>query len=121
MEEQTEQVAAPPSERAIAVLALIEKLALDPCADVVKLERMIALYERFQAKDAELAFNAAKGRILNKLARIKIVKNRPPSMKSRMGNRKGASMKPSNTPRWRRSTNIWPALGGGGDGSLLFR
>ena len=32
--------------------------------------------ERLKAEEAELAYNAAKGRILRKLARIKIVKNR---------------------------------------------
>jgi len=58
------------------LLRLIEKLALDACADVAKLERIIAMDERLQAKEAELAFNAAKGRILNGLARVKIVKNR---------------------------------------------
>src|SRR6266478_328855 len=51
-------------------------VALDPRADVEKLERMMATYERLKAKEAELAYNAAKGRILRKLARIKIVKNR---------------------------------------------
>jgi len=59
------------------VLALIERVALDPRADVEKLERMMAMYERLEAKAAELAYNAAKGRILKKLAGIKIVKNRP--------------------------------------------
>jgi hypothetical protein len=33
------------------------------------------MYERLKAKEAELAYNAAKGRILKKLAGIKIVKN----------------------------------------------
>jgi hypothetical protein len=42
-----------------------------------KLERVIAMHGRLKAKEAELAFNAAKGRILKKLAGIKIVKNRP--------------------------------------------
>jgi len=36
----------------------------------------MALYERLNAKEAELAYNAAKGRILKKLASIKIVKSR---------------------------------------------
>jgi hypothetical protein len=67
--------APPPSDSPSAVLALIERVALDPCADVEKLERMMAMYERLSAKEAELAYNAAKGRILKKLARIKIVKN----------------------------------------------
>jgi hypothetical protein len=57
-------------------LALIERVALDPRADVEKLECMMAMYERLKAKEAELAYNAAKGRILKKLAGIKIVKNR---------------------------------------------
>ncbi|HWX36813.1 MAG TPA: ERF family protein [Steroidobacteraceae bacterium] len=57
-------------------MALIEQIALNPDADVEKLERMMAMYERLKAKEAELAYNAAKGRILKKLASIKIVKNR---------------------------------------------
>ena len=58
------------------VLAVIEKLALDPRADVEKLDRMMAMYEGLKAKEAELAYNAAKARILKKLAGIKIVRNR---------------------------------------------
>ena len=68
---------APPSHTSSTVLALIEKIALDPCADLEKLEHMMTLYERLKGKEAELAYNAAKGRILKKLAEIKIVKNRP--------------------------------------------
>src|SRR3984957_5231547 len=67
---------APPSDNPSKVLALIERVALDPRADVQKLERMMGMYERLKAKEAELAYNAAKGRILKKLAGIKIVKNR---------------------------------------------
>jgi ERF superfamily protein len=67
----------PPLDNASMVLALIEKVALDPRTDVEKLERLTAMYERLKAKEAELAYNAAKGRILKKLAGIKIVKNRP--------------------------------------------
>ena len=66
----------PQSDGLSTVLALIQRVAVDPCADVEKLERMIAMYERLKAKEAELAYNAAKGRILKKLAGIKIVKNR---------------------------------------------
>jgi len=58
-------------------LALIERVTLDPCAGVEKLDRLAAIYKSLKAKEAELAFNAAKGRILKKLAGIKIVKNRP--------------------------------------------
>jgi hypothetical protein len=72
----TRLLLAPPSDNPSTVLALIERVALDPRADVEKLERLIAMYERLKAKEAELAYNAAKGRILKKLAGIKIVKNR---------------------------------------------
>jgi ERF superfamily len=68
---------APASDSPSAVLELIERVALDPRANVEKLERMMAMYERLTAKEAELAYNAAKSRILKKLAGIKIVKNRP--------------------------------------------
>jgi hypothetical protein len=45
-------------------------------AEVGKLERLMAMYERCKAKEAELTFNAAKARILKKRAGIKIVKTR---------------------------------------------
>jgi hypothetical protein len=77
MAEQIEQLAAPSSDSATAVLVLIERAARDPGADAAKLERIIAMYAQLKAKEAELAFNAAKGRILKKLAAIKLVKNRP--------------------------------------------
>jgi len=67
---------APPADSAATVMALIERVATDPSADAEKLGRMTVMYEALKAKDAELAYNAAKGRILKKLAGIKIVKNR---------------------------------------------
>jgi ERF superfamily len=83
---------APPSDSPSTVLALIERVALDPSAGVEKLERLAAMYERLKAKEAELAFNTAKSRILKKLAGIKIVKNRPVLPESDKGNsQKGVS------------------------------
>jgi len=72
------------------ILALIEKVALAPRANVEKLEYLIAMYERVKAKEAELAYNAAKARILKKLAGIKIVKNRPVLSDSDNGKQRGA-------------------------------
>jgi hypothetical protein len=69
-------VPVPPSDAPSTVLALIESVALDHSDNVEKLERVMAMYERLKAKEAELAYNAAKGRILKKLAGINIVKNR---------------------------------------------
>jgi hypothetical protein len=71
-----ERLAVLPSDSPSAVLALIERIALDPLGDVEKLESMVAMYERLRTKEAEFAYNAAKGRILKKLARVKIAKNR---------------------------------------------
>ena len=73
----TRPLTALPGDSAATVLALINRVALDPDADVEKLDRVMALYERLNAKEAELAYNAAKGRVLKKLADIKIIKNRP--------------------------------------------
>src|SRR5438552_15813651 len=75
-DDTVERLAALPSDRLSAVMALIERIALDPGADAEKLERVMAMYERLKAKEAELAYNAAKGRILKKLGGIKIAKNR---------------------------------------------
>jgi hypothetical protein len=66
-------------------LALTERVALDPGADAAKLERIVGMYERVRAREAELEFNAAKGRILKKLAGIKLVKNRPALYEIEMG------------------------------------
>src|SRR5215469_12637000 len=74
------------SESSSTILALIEKVALNPRAGVEKLDRIMALYDRLKAKEGELAYNAAKGRILKKLARIKIVKNRPALYEFEKGN-----------------------------------
>jgi len=76
-ERPVEPLPEPAPDSPPTVLALIERVVLDPHADVEKLDRMMTMYERLKAKEAELAFNGAKGRILKKLAGIKIVKNPP--------------------------------------------
>jgi hypothetical protein len=81
---------APLSDSPSRVLALIERVALAPRANVEKLEHLIAMYERVKAKEAELAYNAAKAQILKKLAGIKIVKNRPALSESDNGKQRGA-------------------------------
>src|SRR5215831_14401993 len=60
-ERSVEPLPGPASDGTPTVLALIERVALDPRADAEKLERMMAMYERLKAKEAELAYNAAKG------------------------------------------------------------
>ena len=85
---------APPIDTLSTVFGLLERVALDACADVEKLKGVIAMYERLKAKEAELAYNCAKGRILRKLARVKIVKNRSALYQIEKGKpSKGASFK----------------------------
>jgi len=96
----------PPSGSPSTVLALIERVALDPRADVEKLERMMAMYERLKAKEAELAYNAAKGRILRKLAGIKIVKNRSVLYEIEKGKPQKGTYEAFKYAPLRRSTNI---------------
>jgi hypothetical protein len=67
MEEQVEHLAAPPLDGATAVLNLIQKVALDPGANVEKLDRIVAS-------------EGERGRILKKLAGIKLMKNRPAAL-----------------------------------------
>src|SRR6516225_3563424 len=89
-ERPVEPLPEPTSDSPPTVLALIERVALDPHADVEKLDRMMAMYDRLKAKEAALAYNAAKGRILKKLAGIKIVKNRPVLSDIDNGKQRGA-------------------------------
>lgn len=56
--EQRRQVAAPPQADS-SILAVISRAATDPTCDIDKLERLMAMHERMQARDAEAEFNAA--------------------------------------------------------------
>jgi hypothetical protein len=47
------------AEYAGGILAIIERAARDPSVDIDKLERLISMQERVQARDAELEFNRA--------------------------------------------------------------
>lgn len=42
-----------------SIMAVISRAATDPSCDIDKLERLMAMHERMQAKDAETAFNAS--------------------------------------------------------------
>ena len=66
---RAEPLPTPPSDSPSTVMVLIERVARDQSAAVEKLECLAAMYERLKAKEAELAFNAAKGRILQKARR----------------------------------------------------
>lgn len=57
-QERTQSVSIPSSQE-VSMLATISRLALDPRCDMEKLERLMALQERMEAKTALEAFNAA--------------------------------------------------------------
>ncbi len=59
-----------------STLLAIERFLSDPLLDLDRAERLFAFQERLMARQSEIDFNAAKGRILKKLAGIKIVKNK---------------------------------------------
>ena len=122
MAKQVEQLADLSSDSATAVLALIERVALDPGADAAKLERIIAMYEQLKAKETELAFNAAKGRILKKLAGISIVKNKSALYEIEKGKpQKGIYEAFKYAPLEEIDKHLRAALDGGGFGSLLLQ
>ena len=71
-----EQVNAPPliitapdnivpreTSAADSMVAVIERIALDPNSDIEKLERMLAMKERLDSKAAEIEFNVAMSRV----------------------------------------------------------
>lgn len=58
MPEQRRQVVAAISNET-NIMAVISRAAADPACDIDKLERLMAMHERMQARDAEAEFNAA--------------------------------------------------------------
>jgi hypothetical protein len=58
MPERRRQVVAPISSET-NIMAVISRAAADPACDIDKLERLMAMHERMQARDAQAEFNAA--------------------------------------------------------------
>lgn len=56
--EQRRQMAGP-AQADSSILAVISRAATDPTCDIDKLERLMAMHERMQARDAEAEFNAS--------------------------------------------------------------
>lgn len=53
-----------------SMLAVIQRAASDPSVDMDKLERLLALRDRMEAKEAEAQFNGAMSRIQSSMGRI---------------------------------------------------
>ncbi|HEN8798273.1 TPA: ERF family protein [Pseudomonas putida] len=56
--EQRRQAVAAPGPVDNSIMAVISRAAADPTCDIEKMERLLAMHERMQAKTAEAAFNA---------------------------------------------------------------
>jgi hypothetical protein len=52
------------------ILSVIQRAAADPQCDIEKMERLMAMHERMQAKTAETEFNAALSRVQSEMGRI---------------------------------------------------
>jgi len=52
------------------ILSVIQRAAADPLCDIEKMERLMAMHERMQAKTAETDFNAALSRVQGEMRRI---------------------------------------------------
>lgn len=61
---------APPATNAASIMEVISRAASDPQTDVDKLERLMGMYERVQAHQAEAAFNAALAAVQDELPMI---------------------------------------------------
>lgn len=58
-EERRSSVAAARPQADTSLLAVISRAAADPSCDIDKMERLMAMHERMQARDAEAEFNAS--------------------------------------------------------------
>lgn len=54
----------------VSMLSMISRAASDPSVDIEKLERLMAMKERMDAKEAETAFNGAMARVQSAMRRI---------------------------------------------------
>jgi hypothetical protein len=59
-----------PVNEAATILSVIQRAAADPQCDIEKMERLMAMHERMQAKTAETDFNAALSRVQSEMGRI---------------------------------------------------
>lgn len=78
MTEQTAVVIREPApDQSATMLTAIQRIAENPAADIEKLERLMALYERMEGKRAETAFNAAMSDAQASIGRISADRQNP--------------------------------------------
>lgn len=67
---KTEHAPVVPVQEAGTILQVISRAASDPSIDVEKLERLMAMYEKLEAKKAEQSFNAAMAEAQSEMTRV---------------------------------------------------
>lgn len=65
--EQNNQVA---SAQDTSIMAVISRAAADPACDIDKMERLLQMHERMQAKQSEAAFNAAMAQMQSEMPTV---------------------------------------------------
>lgn len=70
MVQRDNEITAPAKVESATMISLIAKAASDPNVDMDKMERLLAMKERMEAKEAEMAFNSALSRVQQKMGRI---------------------------------------------------
>ena len=63
-------VAPPAANDSSKLLAIIERVATDPAADIEKMERLLAMHERMKSRAAEEAFNEAMCKAQSEMGRV---------------------------------------------------
>lgn len=66
----TDLVTTTAQDESASLLAVISRAASDPSVDIEKMERLMAMRERMEAKHAETEFNAAMSRVQSNMGRI---------------------------------------------------
>ncbi|MCY1428699.1 ERF superfamily protein [compost metagenome] len=70
--EQPQQILAPAISVDTSIMAVISRAAADPSCDIEKMERLMAMHERMQAKASETEFNAALSRVQGEMGRVAV-------------------------------------------------
>src|SRR5690554_2918695 len=70
IEHKPDALPAETGEGATTILSVISRAASDPSVDIEKLERLMAMKERMDAKQAETAFAAALSRVQAAMGRV---------------------------------------------------
>ena len=65
-----EPAAVVPAGESASMLQIIQSMATNPACDIEKLERLMGLKERMDAKAAESEFNAALSRVQSRMGRV---------------------------------------------------